>query len=178
MKLLRWLNENIEKVVIVLVTAATLAILTIQIVSRYVFNASISWGEELAIFGVVWLAYFGASQAAMQRRHIRITAVTDLFSPKARKGFDIFTDLVFLIFIIFLVYGTYNMAAIAFETNQKAAASGMPRWIALAGLPLAFALTAVRLMQDLRKQFKEYRILASGGTLENTKPVISIKLED
>ncbi len=178
MKILKWLDANIEKVIIVLVTVAMIAMLTLQVVSRYAFNRSISWGEELSIFAMVWLAYFGASYAVRQRRHIRITILTDAISPKARKAVEIVCNLFFLAFDLFLVYGTWNMTVLSYQTNQIAAASGLPRWIALAGMPLAFALLAVRLVQDTADLFREYRVLASGGELVEKAPAITIKLED
>jgi TRAP-type C4-dicarboxylate transport system permease small subunit len=178
MNALRWLDRNIEKIIIVAVTSLMIAMLTLQVVSRYAFNRSISWGEELSIFAMVWLAYFGASYAVRQRRHIRITILTDAISPKAKKMVEIACNFFFLAFDLFLVYGTWNMTVLSYQTNQVAAASGMPRWIAIAGMPLAFALLAVRLVQDTVELFREYKILASGGELVEKARAITIRLED
>ncbi len=178
MKAIKWLDANLEKVVIVVITSLMIAMLTMQVVSRYMFNRSISWGEELSIFGMVWLAYFGASYAVRQRRHIRITILTDAISLKARKIVEIICNFFFLAFDLFLVYGTWNMTVLSYQTNQIAAASGMPRWIAIAGMPLAFALLAVRLVQDTLALFREYKIVASGGELVEQAPAISIQVED
>lgn len=178
MKVLHWLNDNLEKAIIIAVTSLMLAMLAASVFSRYAINVSISWAEELSIFCMVWLTYFGSSYAAMQRRHIRITIFSDMFSQKNRKIIDICVNMVFILFLLLLIYGSFKMTMLALETNQRASASGFPRWIAIASLPGAFALTIFRLVQDTRKLAAEYKILASGGTLTESGPVVSIKMEE
>jgi TRAP-type C4-dicarboxylate transport system permease small subunit len=178
MKLLHWIDEYAEQAIIILVTLSMLVMLSLQVITRYVINASISWTEELSIFGMVWLAYFGVSLAAKQRRHIRITIIADMFSPKNKKGIEIAANAIFIAFLAFLVYGTWNMTILALETKQVASASGFPRWIGLLGLPLALGLTIFRLARDSANLIREYRILAVGGTVAESAPVISLDMEE
>lgn len=166
MKLLHWLDENLEKVVIVVVTSLMVIILAASVFSRYVVNISISWAEELSIFGMMWLCYFGVSYAAKLRRHIRISIIPDMLPPKPRKVIEICVNIVFILFMIFLIYGTIKMTVLSYETGQAAPASGWPRWIAIVSMPIAFALTCIRLAQDTVKMVGEYKIIAAGGTVE------------
>jgi TRAP-type C4-dicarboxylate transport system permease small subunit len=178
MKLLHWLDENIEKIFILFTTMVMLCLLATAVFSRYVMNMSITWAEEISLFGMVWLVYFGASYAAKYRRHIRITIIRDMLPIKTQKLLDIFLNIIFFVFMAFLLYGSINMTILAYETKQAAAASGFPRWIGIAALPVAFTLTCIRLVQDTKKLCQDYSILAAGGTIEEDAPVISIKMED
>lgn len=178
MKILKWLDENIERVILIVVTSAMILMLGAAIFSRYVINMSISWAEELSIFGMVYLTYFGASYAAKHRRHIRISIFLDMLSQKNKTLVNIILNIVFILFVLFLVYGTWNMTVLAYETGQKAAASGFPRYLAIGSLPVAFCLLIIRLIQDTRLLLADYRILRAGGTVEESGPVVSIKMEE
>ena len=51
------------------------ALLTIQVISRYVFNSAITWAEELAVIMFVWLIYLGVAGAVTNRKHLKIDAL-------------------------------------------------------------------------------------------------------
>ncbi|WP_026368122.1 TRAP transporter small permease [Aminiphilus circumscriptus] len=162
---MRFVLANIEKIITILLTSAMTFVLFLQVFSRYVFNLSISWSEELSIFCLVWLTYFGAALAVKQRRHLRIEVFVSFLSPKKRKIIDILCNVVFFCFCLFLVYGTYNMTMLAKATGQTAAATGLKRWLVFAGLPVSFLLVAIRLLQDMARQFREYRLMDEFGVI-------------
>ncbi len=162
---MRWIEANLEKVVVIFLTCVMTVVLFLQVFSRYVFNLSITWSEELSIFCLVWLAYFGAALAVQQRRHLRIEVFVSFLKPRKRKLVDIACNIVFFLFCIFLVYGTYNMTILAKATGQIAAATGLKRWIVFAGLPISFSLIAFRLLQDILRQFREYRLMNEDGII-------------
>ena len=177
MKLLHWLDDHLERTIIIIITSAMLIMLGGAIFSRYVINISISWAEEISIFGMVYMTYFGASYAAKHRRHIRISIFRDMCSQKTRCLLDIFCNIAFIVFMALLVYGTWRMTVLAYETGQKASASGIPRFLAIGSLPVAFTVTIIRLVVDTRKLWGDYTILKAGGSVEETGPVVSIKMD-
>ena len=178
MPILTWLDNNLEKAVIFIVFVFMLGVLFAQVVARYVLNNAISWAEELCLFGLVYLTYFGASLAARHNRHIRITLLPDSLSPKNGRLVNIAVNVVFFAFLVFLIHGTINMTVLAFETNQTAPASGLPRWLVVLALPVAFCLTCIRLIQSTVRLSGEYKILAAGGTVHADAPILSIQMED
>lgn len=149
-----------EKTLVVCVTSVMAIALFLQVTSRYVFNFSITWAEEISLFGMIWLAYFGSAMAVTQRKHIRITLIPDMFSPKVQKTLDIINNFVFMAIMCLLIYGTYNMTVLAYETGQVAAATRLPRWIVICGLPVAFSFNLIRLIQDTHRCFGEYAALS------------------
>ena len=178
MKLLQWLDEHIERAILIFITSLMLAMLGTAIFSRYVINISISWAEEVSIFGMVYMTYFGASYAAKYRRHIRISIFRDMCSQKTRCLIDILCNIAFAVFMLLLAYGSWRMTMLAYETGQKASASGIPRFLAIGSLPIAFMLTVIRLLVDTKKLWKDYMILRAGGTVEESGPVVTIKMEE
>lgn len=176
--MLRWLDLNFEKALIVVVTAMMVSVLLFQVFCRYILNASISWAEELSIFGMIWLTYFGTSLAITQRRHIRVMLFSQLLSNASNKIVDILSDVIFFIFIAIATYGTMKMVIFTYNTNQTAAASGIPTCIVIAGIPLAFILCCFRLIQDILRLYKDYRIIKSGGEVVEVESAINISDEN
>lgn len=156
---MQWFNKNFEKVLVTFITAFVAISLFLQVLSRYVMNLSITWTEEIATFGLMWLTYFGAAIAVTQRRHIRITILSDLLPPRAKKIVDILCNLAFIVFIGFISLGLADMTKIAFRTNQVAAASRMPRYIVIGGIFIAFVMILIRLVQDTLRHVAEYRAM-------------------
>lgn len=72
----------VEEVLLVIMLAVMTVLIFVQVVSRYVFNSSITWTEELARYMFVWLSWIGISLAAREGQHITIDAVTNLFVGK------------------------------------------------------------------------------------------------
>lgn len=76
-----WLN-HVEEVLLVAMLAVMVVLIFVQVVSRYVFNSSLTWTEELARYMFVWLSWIGISLAAREGQHITIDAVVNLFQGK------------------------------------------------------------------------------------------------
>ena len=67
-KLSRSLNSWIEYLLFGLGLAMTLVVAA-QVLSRYLFNHSLFWSEELARYFLVWLSFLGASVAYRRKVH-------------------------------------------------------------------------------------------------------------
>ena len=101
---IRWL-------IIVLMLVMTVTV-SLQIVFRYVFNASLDWSEEVARFSFVWVSFFGASALMRVREHINVTVFVDNFPPRLRALAIFLANICGLICVYFFLVGglalTYN----------------------------------------------------------------------
>lgn len=158
-----FLSDRLERTLGFFLTTIMFIALLLQVISRYVFNMSLIWTEEVSLFAVVWLAYIGASLAVIKRKHLRIDLLVMHLSPKKRKIIDICCNIVFFAMVLFLTWGTFRMTALAQRTGQVAAATGWPRWVVIAGMPCAFGLMSIRLIQDTLKHIQEYQQLGADG---------------
>ena len=82
MKLLKWLNENFEKYILVASLVVMIVIIFVQVVLRYCFGTTISWGEELTRYIMLYQIWIGAAYAVKEDAHLRITTFRDKFSKK------------------------------------------------------------------------------------------------
>ena len=77
--ILHQLDKTEERIIFTLMSAS-LAILFVQVVSRYLFAYSFSWAEQLVRIFFVWVTLMGISLAGKYSMHICID-VTQLFLP-------------------------------------------------------------------------------------------------
>lgn len=169
MTILKWLDGNLEKLVAAISTTVILVSCFLGVVSRYVFNMSLTWTEEVTLFAIIWLAYFGSALSVARRRHLRVELIPMFFlKKKGQKVLSILVNVIFLGFAIFIVKGSFDVMMVAKNTNQVFAATGIPRWTSIAAVPIGFAVIALRVFQDTVRHWREYREMGNGrGDTEN-----------
>ena len=96
--------------------AAGISILTmfltvvVLVIARYVAQAPIFWGEELARYLMFYMIMMGSAVAIREDRHLRLRMVIDVFSPKMALWWERFLDLCLLIIAGVFFYQGLDMA--------------------------------------------------------------------
>ena len=149
MTALKWLNENLERTLVAILLAAIVLLIAGNVVMRYIFNASLSWGEELTLWFFVWFIWLAVSQAFHKREHIRITVFRDLLPEKARRVVNIVVDLLVLAFFAVLIVECLKLINQPFVASQNSVVLGLPIPILYASAPVGAGLSAFRVVQHL-----------------------------
>jgi TRAP-type C4-dicarboxylate transport system permease small subunit len=63
----------------------------IQVVSRYVFDAPVSWTLEICSITYVWIVFFAAGTIVTYRQHITFDMLYGLLTARGRRAAAIFT---------------------------------------------------------------------------------------
>lgn len=126
---------------------AMTAIISFQVVARYVFNSSPAWSERLSLVLLAYLVFFGAAAGVRMGFHICITAIRDAAPPALTKQCTAVTHAVVAIcgIVIFLAGAQLTTALWEFAIPSL----GIPRGLALFPLPCAGALIVVFSMANL-----------------------------
>ena len=69
MKVIRWIDNNIERVLCVTLLALMSIIIVVQVFFRYVLQNSLQWSEEIARYMFIWLIYIGISYGVKTDKH-------------------------------------------------------------------------------------------------------------
>ena len=83
-------------------------ILFAGVVSRYVFNAPLTWSDELASILFLWLAMLGAVIALRRDEHMRLTTFLGLMSPRRRAWVETLGIVVVLLFALVMLAPAYE----------------------------------------------------------------------
>ena len=78
-------------------------ILFAGVVSRYVFNAPLTWSDELASILFLWLAMLGAVIALRRDEHMRLTTFIGMMSPRRRAWVEALGIVVIVLFAAMMI---------------------------------------------------------------------------
>lgn len=98
---MRLLNRWVDGAVIGLF-AATLVLVNVQIVCRFVLSISVPWTEEVSRLLFIWLAYLGAAIGLREGTLIVIDTVPELLGAPARRLLDPLVRVVSLAVVLFM----------------------------------------------------------------------------
>jgi len=154
MKVIKWFDDHTEEVILVIFSVIMVAVIFLQVIMRYVFDSSLSWSEELARYCFIWLVYVGISYGVKKQRHIKVDAILLLFKDRGKLVFSIISNILFLFFCLFVIkYGT-DIAVKLLDWGQKSPANQIPMGLVYLAAPIGMGLTAIRIIQNLIKQFR------------------------
>lgn len=154
MKILRWLNENLEKSLLMIFLVVMTVVMGMQIIARYVLNSPLSWSEEVARFMFVWSGFVSVSYCIHKGIAIRIEQLVDFLPAKLRKVMDILVTLILMAYFVYILPYAYDFFHRSVETGQLAPATQIPiAWIYVAPLT-GFGLAIFRLLQNLVKDVR------------------------
>ncbi len=113
---LRMLVNIVAVCLLVYMTGAIL----MQILGRYVFNYSIAWSEESAIFAQVWLVLLGAGIAMRMRQHVGIDVLVARCPVWLQRLAKSASLLLGAWFLLVLIVGSFGLLAIGWIVRSPA----------------------------------------------------------
>ncbi len=139
---------NALAAVIVLVV---FAVLTLQVVSRYGFNTSFFWADEVALWGLAWLVMLACVGLCQDWKHLYVPGVVIALPARLRDPLIIVSQLVTLAFLLLLAWYGYEVVMSGFHRVTPGLGLST-RWVKLA-IPACALLSAlamlVRIAEDL-----------------------------
>ncbi|WP_155303034.1 TRAP transporter small permease [Desulfosarcina widdelii] len=131
------------------------------VISRYVFNSAITFTDELNMIFIVVVTYAGLSYAARNGRHIRMSAIYDSLSAKARKVLMIVMASVTSAFMFLLSFYSYYYIVEVYESGRILPALGLPVFYIYLWAPVGFFLTGLQYAFTVVKNLTESDVYLS-----------------
>lgn len=120
-----------------------------NVASRQLFNTSWAFAEELGGLLLIVVTFAGLSYAAQQRRHINMSAVYDLLSPRGQRALTRAIDLVTCLVMLAMAYIALRYVIQIAQSGDSTNVLRIPMVIPLSIVPLGFFLTAIRYASSL-----------------------------
>lgn len=149
MKVLKFLDENLEKMLCVVFLALMSIIIVLQVFFRYVLNNSLSWSEELARYLFIWMIYVGISYGVKLDKHICVDAVYTFMPKGIKRGYAIVAYVLFLIFAVAIIYYGILVVGMQISSGQVSPAMGLPMQYVYVAPVVGMILTVIRLVQKI-----------------------------
>ena len=140
-----YLEETILLILLVLMTA----IMGVQIVSRYVFQNSLTWSEELVRYMFVWSAFLGVPFCIKHGLSIKVDQFRNLFPiPLQKVLMYIDKIIIFLLFLVLFIY-SFTVIKATYLSGQTSPAMQLPMWTVQISVTVSSLLSMIRSVQNL-----------------------------
>jgi TRAP-type C4-dicarboxylate transport system permease small subunit len=118
-------------------------IVFLQFFTRYVLNDSLSWTEEIARYGLMWIVFIGGAMVTRRNSHIAVELLSNVMGPgPLRAALLAFVDLVKLAFIGLLAW--LSVTIIERMNIQRMTVFDLPMSYVYAGVGFGCFLMLIR----------------------------------
>ena len=129
--------------------------MAVQVVSRYVFNSSVFWADDVAVWGMAWLVMFACVGLSFEWKHIHVPAIVNALPKGLREWSIMFSRAVSLALLIVLVWYGFQVVGGSFH-RVTPGLGWSTRWFKLA-IPFCALLSAIVLAARLAADFLAWR---------------------
>lgn len=151
------LDENAERWMLLGFYGMIVATIVVEVVRRFVLEYSSIWGEEIARYAFIYLAWVGASIAVKDRAHIRIDVIMHYVSDRVKALIYLFGDLCMLGLAILALITAIESLEISIRFGSVTHGLRISLAWFLAAVPLGFTLIIYRLLQSIRRDWRDFR---------------------
>jgi TRAP-type C4-dicarboxylate transport system permease small subunit len=151
------LDDNAERWLLLGFYAMIVATIVVEVVRRFVLSYSSIWGEEIARYAFIYLAWVGASAAVKDRAHIRIDVLLHYLSNRAKAAVYLFGDLCMLGLAVLALYTAIESLQISLKFGSVTHGLRISLAWFLAAVPLGFSLMIYRLGQSIWRDLGDLR---------------------
>jgi TRAP-type C4-dicarboxylate transport system permease small subunit len=166
------LYDNFEQYFCAFIVTVMVVCLGAQVFFRYVLDAALTWSEEMSRFAFVWIIYLGASMAAKERVHIRVTAPQLLLPAQYRHFATLFADLIWVIFNLFFVYQGVLQVKHMLRFTFISPALKWNTAIIYCIIPAGFLFMSFRIVQGYWRDYRRGGVAAMGVDLFSSERTI------
>lgn len=165
---------KLEEVIMALGVIA-MAINTItNVISRFVFNHSIAYAEELNSIFILLVTFAGIGYAARHGRHIRMSAISDAMPERTRKILMIIITGVTAILMLALAWYAVQYILNLQSKGRVYPALGIPVYISYLWVPVGLLVTGIQYALTMLKNIREDGIYLSTDLLESDSEELEI----
>lgn len=168
--ILHWLDQNIERILLMVTLIVIIVLMTYQTLGRYILvsvlgmNINLSWTEEASRFIFIWMTYLAVPISIRNRNMIRVTALVERFSKRWQDALWVTSDALFFVLGGAIFYYGVRHIQMLMTFPQTTAVLGLQYSLVYLILPIGFGLILLRLGQDLYRMVTEngYRPFVEG----------------
>lgn len=155
---LRWIDQNIEKIVILICYVTMAGIIFVEVIRRFVFSQQAAWSTTIPIYLFLWVTWMGAAYNTKIRTHLSFDELRIRLPYKAQFACLCMDAFLWVVFAIVVVY--YTTLQVQLSHSNYAIVQGtdnVMQWWFYMATPIAWMLLIYRAMQNLWTDIQTFR---------------------
>ena len=120
------------------------------VVTRYILNRPIGWGEEVSTYLMIWAAFLGAGYTMQMDGHIGVDVITRKLPGKIQDRLAHAKDLGGILFLALLAVKGFADCALSVRLGETSISElSIPMFIPQLAVPVGSILVALQLAEKL-----------------------------
>ena len=152
MKIVKWLDNTFELVIMAIALSVLTVVVLIDVIGRTIFGTGITWGQEISRNCEIVIAAMGISYGVQAGKHIKVDIIQTLV-PKLKALLDIFGDVITCLFCLFVAYYGMSKLGATMKSGATTAVLGIPTFYIYSIMEIGLVLAAVRVIEKYIKLF-------------------------
>jgi TRAP-type transport system small permease protein len=129
-------------------------IVFLQFFTRYVLNDSLSWTEEVARYGLMWIVFIGGAMVTRRNTHIAVELLSNVMKPgPMRAALLALVDFIKLGFLGLLAY--FSLTIVERMHMQRMTVFDLPMSYVYAGVAVGCFLMLIRQALNVWRNARE-----------------------
>ena len=144
MKIIRWLDDNLEEALLIALLVTMTLLMGLQVFSRYILTASLSWSEELTRYLFICSGFLSISYCIKKWISIIIDQVILMFPKPVYVFAQLVLNVILFALFAFLAWHAVTYLQMSVASAQNSPALGLPMPFVQAAPLVGFTLAAIR----------------------------------
>lgn len=163
-KSLSTLSEILRKFEVFVLAYGILALALISVTNmlcRNFLSMSLSFAEELSQILIIWITFLGTAYAAREGRHIRMSAIYDQLSVKAKRGLMTGISLLTALMMFTLAVLSIQYIHAVYTIGMNSPALDIPFALIYIAAPVGFVITGIQYLLTAYRNLTEEEVYLS-----------------
>ncbi len=158
MFVLRWLDNNAEKTIILISYVVMAGIIFVEVIRRFVFNEQAPWSSTIPIYLFLWVVWAGCAHNVKLRTHLRFDEFRSRLGYTGQFACLLLDAVLWVVFSIIVIYFTAQQVELSRQNFQIVSGTDdvMQWWFYLA-TPVCFSLVIIRVLQNTWRDIACFR---------------------
>lgn len=157
-RLLRWLDTNIEKMIIMVSLGALASIIVMGVVQRFMFNYQTAWSGSIPIYLFLWVTWIGAAYNVKTRTQLRFDEIRSRLPYTGQFLCLVFDAVMWISISVIVIY--YSIEQVQLVHQNFAIVQGterMQQWWFYLATPIGWMLVVYRALQNFWEDLRMFR---------------------
>ena len=163
MKAIRWIDEYLEEIIMVILLVCMVLIMGTQIFARYCLNNSLGWTEELTQYIFVWSTFISISYCVKKRVSIKIEQFINVLPERGKAVLRLIRHTLVFVFCVIMIPYALTYVSQAIDSHAKSAALHLPMYFVQSAPLVGFILLIIRVAQAWVREVKNTFVKKAEG---------------
>jgi C4-dicarboxylate transporter DctQ subunit len=124
-----------------------------QVLSRYFFNYTPDWSEELSRYLIVWTIFIGTAIGVRNNIHIGVDALLRMMPHTMKLATEVLLNVIGVVVSVVLIWLSYEFIKETLEYEQVSPSMQISMAIPYMAMPIGLSFAVIHFILDIVKLF-------------------------